>query len=71
MEKKEILDEELEEISGGGLSLVITKGQARALEDAGLIVNKEIDSSKLNDIQTFLRDNFETSGPLTLKYYSE
>ena len=71
MENQEVLDEELEEISGGGLSLVVSGRQARALEDAGLIVNKKIDSSKLKDIHTFLSNEFEISGPLNLKYYPE
>ena len=71
MENQEVLDEELEEISGGGLSLIVTGRQARALKDAGLIVNDEIDSSKLDDIHTFLSNKFEISGPLNLKYYPE
>lgn len=68
MEKQEILDEELEEISGGGMSLVITPTQVKALKEAGLIVDNKIDPDNIDEVKEFLRKNFG-SDSIHIKVY--
>lgn len=58
MEKQEILDEELKEISGGDVSLIITSKQAEALKYAGLIVDDKIDPANIDEIKKFLDKHF-------------
>lgn len=68
MEKQEILDEELTEVSGGGISLIITSKQAEALTYAGLIVDGKIDPANIDEIKKFLGKHFDTDS-LQIKIY--
>lgn len=68
MEKQEILDEELTEVSGGGVSLIITSKQAEALTYAGLIVDGKIDPANIDEIKKFLSKHFDTDS-LQIKIY--
>lgn len=68
MEKEMLNESDLEEISGGGMTLVLNESECTALQKAGFLHRGKINPDDIEDIREFLRLLGKTE-PLHIIYY--
>lgn len=68
MEKEMLNDNDLEEISGGGVTLILNEKECTALQRAGFLHGGKINPDDIEDIREFLRLLGKTD-PLHIIYY--
>lgn len=56
MEKEILLESDLDEVSGGGYVLMLSKKQYDAIKEAGFIRLGRIDQNDIPGIQAYLKD---------------